>query len=80
MVIFMKVTSFEGVLRVFQGSFIDEEVLGRFRGRFMIFMGVCRVFKKSFKLYGTHRSFPSRRRACFELSAEIFSKSITFVY
>ena len=52
----MKVTRkieecFEGVLRVFQGivkmfpeSVIDEEVLRMFRGRFMIFMGVCRVF------------------------------------
>ena len=57
--------SFKGFSRVFHESFIDDEVLRMFRGRFMIFMGVCRVFKKSFKLYGTHRSFPSRRRACF---------------
>ena len=42
----------------------------------MIFKGVSRVFHESFKktfkvfqesfmLHGTHRSFPSRRRACF---------------
>ena len=51
-----------------------------FQGCFMIFKGVSRVFqrcfkevsrklsrflKKSFMLYGTHRSFPSRKRACF---------------
>ena len=40
---------FEGVLRVFQGSFKKT----------------FRVFQKSFMLHGTHRSFPSRRRACF---------------
>ena len=40
---------FEGVLRVFQGSFKKT----------------FKVFQKSFMLHGTHRSFPSRRRACF---------------
>ena len=46
-----------------------------FQGFFMIFKGVSRVFQGSFKktlkvfkkilmLHDTHRSFPSRRRAC----------------
>ena len=76
----MKVTRkiegcFEGVLRVSQGSFMEEKVSRMFQGCFMIFKGVSRVFQgsfkktfkvfqKSFMLHGTHRSFPSRRRAC----------------
>ena len=42
---------FKGVLRVFQGSFKKT----------------FKVFQKSIMLHGTHRSFPSRRRACFFL-------------
>ena len=63
---------FEGILRVFQGSF--KGVSWKFDGRGS-FKGVSRVFRESFKktfkvfqkssmLHGTHRSFPSRRRAC----------------
>ena len=33
---------------MFHESFIDEEVLRMFRGHFMIFKGVCRVFQGSF--------------------------------
>ena len=54
---------FEGVLRVFQGCF----------------KGVSRdfkVFQKSLMLHGTHRSFPSRRRACFVNSDQFFAISL----
>ena len=64
------------VSKMFHKSFKDEEVSRKFRRCFMIFKGVSRVFQgsfkiafkvfqKSFTLHGTHRSFPSRRRACF---------------
>ena len=56
---------------VFHESFLEEEISWIFQGCFMIFKGVYRVFqgsfKKSFLLHGTHRSFPSRRRACFQI-------------
>ena len=66
---------------MFHESLMEEEVSGIFQGCFMIFKGVSRVFQgsfkktfkvfqKSFMLHGTHRSFPSRRRACwFKVSA-----------
>ena len=61
---------------MFRESFMDEEVSRIFLGCFLIFEGVSRVFQgsfkktfnvfqKSFMLHGTHRSFPSRSRACF---------------
>jgi len=40
---------FKGVSRVFQGSFKKT----------------FKVFQKKFHVHGTHRSFPSRRRACY---------------
>ena len=68
---------FKEVSRVFLENFTEEEVSIMFQWCFMIFKGVSRVFHGSFKktfkvfqknfiLHGTHRSFPSRRRACFE--------------
>ena len=67
---------FKEFSRVFHESFMGEEVSRMFQGCFMIFKDVSRVFQesfkksfkvfqKSFKLQGTHRSFPSRRRACY---------------
>ena len=55
----------EKVLRMFQGSFKEcfKEVSKVFQGRFK---GVSGKFQKCFMLHGTHRSFPSRRRACFQ--------------
>ena len=61
---------------MFLENFTEEEVSRMFQWCFMIFKGVSRVFHGSFKktfkvfqknfiLHGTHRSFPSRRRACF---------------
>ena len=61
---------------MFHESFMEEKVSRMFQVCFMIFKGVSRVFQRSFKktfkvfqksfmLHGTHRSFPSRRRACF---------------
>jgi len=61
---------------VFHESLIEAEDPCMFQGCVMIFKGVSRVFQgsfkktfkvfqKSFMLHGTHRSFPSRRRACF---------------
>ena len=41
---------FKEVSRVFHESFIDEEVLSMFRGRFVIFKGFCRMFQGSFKI------------------------------
>ena len=55
----------KGVSRTFQESF--KGVSRKFEGCFMIFKGISRVsrkFQESFMLHGTHRSFPSRRRAC----------------
>ena len=67
---------FKEVSRVFDESFMEEEVSRMFQGCFIFFKGVSRVFQgsfkttfkvfqKSFMLHGTHCSFPSRRRACF---------------
>ena len=42
--------NYEGVSRVFQGSLKKT----------------FKVFQKSFMVYGTHRSFPSRGRACLQ--------------
>ena len=56
--------SFKGVSRKFhgRGSFKDaSRVFYDFQG---CFQSVSRKFQKSFMLHGTHRSFPSRRRAC----------------
>ena len=70
---------FKEVSRMFLGHFKGlssfKGVLWKFHGRGS-FKGVSRVFQESFKktfkvflkssmLHGTHRSFPSRRRACF---------------
>jgi len=50
---------------------MEEEISRIFQGCFVI-NGVSRVFQenfpgvsKKFHVHGTHRSFPSRRRACF---------------
>ena len=61
---------------MFHESFMEGEVSWIFQGYFMIFKVVFRVFQGGFKktlkvfqknfiLHGTHRSFPSRRRACY---------------
>ena len=50
------------------------------------FMKTFRVFQKSLMLHGTHRSFPSRRRACcsrngiqfFQIIADIRMSLATF--
>ena len=70
---------FKKVSWVIHESFKEEEVSRMFQGFFIIFKGIPRVcqwrfkevsrklsrcFKKCFMLHGTHRSFPSRRRAC----------------
>ena len=59
--------SFIYVSRVFQEFFKE---VSRKRSR---------CFKKSFMLHGTHRSFPSRRRACLVFvqdSAEVLVSSL----
>ena len=63
---------FEGVLRVFQGCLMKVSWEGSFIYVSRVFQEFfkevsrkrSRCFKKSFMLHGTHRSFPSRRRAC----------------
>ena len=67
--------SFKNVSRVFhdfQGCFkkvsmgfqeICLDVTWKFYGVSTKFQEIFRVFQKSFMLHGTHRSFPSRRRA-----------------
>ena len=53
--------SFKGVSRMFHGSFND--VLRKFQG--------CLKIVSSVLLHGSHRSYPSRRRACFLLSDKL---------
>ena len=51
-------------VRVFKGCF--KGFSSKFQGGFMEFEGVSRVFQGSFKkFHGTHRSYPSRRSACY---------------
>ena len=49
--------SFKGVSRMFHGSFND--VLRKFQG--------CLKIVSSVLLHESHRSYPSRRRACFKM-------------
>ena len=70
---------FKGASRKCQGCFMKVSGRRKFQGCLMIFKDVplvfqrclqevsrklSRCFNKSFMLHGTHRSFPSRKRAC----------------
>ena len=76
------------VSRLFLENFTEEEVSRMFQGCFMIFKGVSRMYNESFKktfkvfqesfiLHVTHRSFPSRRRACFQICEYISTSTDT---
>ena len=41
------------------------------------FEELTRMFQESFMLHGTHRSFPSRGRACLLSMSRLFRKKIT---
>ena len=62
---------FQGVSRQFQGSF--EKVLRQFRGFIMFFKNVSMKFCFATLLWHeSHRSYLSRRRACFFWKFEVF--------
>ena len=73
----LKEGCFEGVLRCFKEVLsvfhviFKEEIVSKvfsecFKGVSRKFQETFKVFQKSFMFYGTHRSFPSRRRACLK--------------
>ena len=60
---------------MFQGCLMkvswERKFHGYFKGVSRVFQSFKKTFKviqKSFILHGTHRSFPSRRRACFSMT------------
>ena len=63
--------SFKSVSRVFYESFMEEEVSRVFHDFQWCLESVSRKFQENFQAVskkchvGTHRSFPSRRGACF---------------
>ena len=65
----------KGVSRKFQWCF--RKVAWMLHESFKVFQGsfmkTFRVFQNSFMLHGTHRSFPSRRRACFCLNDQAYN-------
>ena len=52
---------------MFHESFKEVEVSRMFHDFQGSLKKTLRVFRRSFMLHGTHRSFPSRRRACYSL-------------
>ena len=49
---------------IFKEKIISKVVTECFKGVSRKFQETFKVFQKSIMLQGTHRSFPSRRRAC----------------
>ena len=62
--------SFQSVPRKFQGGFREIRTMCQ-----KCFKVVLRVLQVSFVLHGTHRSYLSRRRACFLFDHSFYEKS-----
>ena len=74
----MSAECFDGVLQMFLRSFL------RFSGKlYRYFLSGSRCFKSAFRkfcfvillLHDTHRSYPNRRRACFNRGGKLFFQS-----
>ena len=51
---------------IFKEEIVSKVFSECFKGFSRKFQETFKVFQKSFMFYGTHRSFPSRRKACLQ--------------